>query len=491
MPEAGGVRERWKEFDARQEAFVARLSGAGIAGLTSGTIVVVPSITFPSSELRKILGIQRYEERMMFTLLWLADRSVRVVYVTSLPVDEAIVDYYLSFLDDPEEGRSRLAMISARDAEIEPLTTKLLARPEIVAEIRDAAGEKGDAYILPFNVTSLERELADSLRLPLYGPHPDLVRWGSKSGSRAAARRAGVPVLEGEEDLFSLEEVERAISGIAARSERADAVVIKLNNGFSGQGNAILELSGLNFPLDQTPTVFCAEGESWLSYAEKLIGEGAIVEELVRAPGVQSPSVQMRIAPGGECEVLSTHDQILGGPDKQVYLGCRFPARAEYRAGIQDYALRVAGVLADEGIMGLLGIDFVVLSDEETYMSEINLRVGGTTHPYFMAQLATKGAYDVGTGELVAGGEPRSYVGSDNLKRAAYRNLTPAAAIQAIEGAGLAFDRQTLTGVTLHLLGTLPEHGKMGMVCIAESLDEADALHHDAVGALDAASAVD
>jgi hypothetical protein len=488
MRKADGSTERWKEFDARQEAFVARLSAKGVAGLTSGTIVVVPSITFPASELRKILGIQRYEERMMFTLLWLADPSVRVVYVTSLPVDDAIVDYYLSFLDDAEDARSRLTMVSARDPEVGPLTEKLIARSEVLEKIRNAVGGERDAYILPFNVTPLERELAVSLEIPLYGPHPDLVRWGSKTGSRASARRAGVPVLEGEEDLYSLEELERAISGIAARSPRADAVVVKLNNGFSGQGNAIVELSNLSFPVDQTPTVFCADGESWPAYAEKLIAEGAIAEELVRRPGIESPSVQMRIAPGGECEVLSTHDQVLGGPDSQVYLGCRFPSRAEYRNDIQRHALKVAQVLADEGVIGLLGIDFVVLPGEEVYLTEINLRAGGTTHPYFMAQLATRGVYEVSTGELVAGGEPRCYVSSDNLKRDAYRALTPAAAIEAIEAAGLAFDQQALTGVTLHLLGTLSEHGKMGMVCIGGSLEEADVLYHDAVGALDAAS---
>ena len=66
-----------------------------------------------------------------------------------------------------------------------------------------------------------------------------------------------------------------------------------------------------------------------------------------------------------------------------------------------------------------------------------------------MAQLATRGAYDAGAGELVPGGEPRCYVASDNLKHLAYRSRTPAAAIEAIEAAGFAFDRQTLTGVTL------------------------------------------
>jgi hypothetical protein len=37
----------------------------------------------------------------------------------------------------------------------------------------------------------------------------------------------------------------------------------------------------------------------------------------------------------------------------------------------------------------------------------------------------------------------------------------------------------TRTGVTLHLLGALREHGKMGATCIADSLEEADALSEE------------
>ena len=60
-----------------------------------------------------------------------------------------------------------------------------------------------------------------------------------------------------------------------------------------------------------------------------MAAEGAVVEELLRVPNLQSPSVQLRIDAGGVVEVLSTHDQILGGPEGQVYIGCRFPATAD------------------------------------------------------------------------------------------------------------------------------------------------------------------
>ena len=41
-----------------------------------------------------------------------------------------------------------------------------------------------------------------------------------------------------------------------------------------------------------------------------------IVEERVVGEEIRSPSVQLRITPLGQLEVLSTHDQVLGGPER-------------------------------------------------------------------------------------------------------------------------------------------------------------------------------
>ena len=54
---------------------------------------------------------------------------------------------------------------------------------------------------------------------------------------------------------------------------------------------------------------------------------GGIVEEMVVADEMRSPSVQMRILPDGSAHLVSSHEQVLGGSTGQSYLGCRFPAR--------------------------------------------------------------------------------------------------------------------------------------------------------------------
>jgi hypothetical protein len=474
-------------FQELQAALISRVARRDPDDLGASCVVLLPSITFPSVELRKITGIQFYEERLLYATLMLRNPDLRMVYVTSLPIDQATIDYYLGFLPSEVRAHERLTCISVGNAEPRALTEKLLESPRAVEEIQRSVPERNDAYIEPFNVTALELRLAEQLGIPLYGPDPELIPLGSKSGARAIAKQAGVPLAAGSEDLYSLEAVDEAIERLKRERPEATAVVLKLNNGFSGQGNAIVNLRSIRSPLHKSPVVFCAEEETWVSFRAKIAAEGGVVEELVRTPGTVSPSVQLRIVPGGRVEILSTHDQILGGPDDQVYLGCRFPASDLYRSEIQSLARKASEVLAERGVIGSFGIDFLVVPDEDPgiYLSEINLRVGGTTHPFGMARLVMDARYDVDTGELLADGVPKYYVATDNLKAAAYVGLKPGDIIEALEKSGLGYDRDSKAGVTLHLLGALEEYGKLGATCIANSPAAADDLHDEFVAMLD------
>lgn len=463
---------------AERERLLEILGGGSPSEMTSGTLVVVPSITFPAEELQKITGIGYYEERLMFLLFALRNPGLKMVYVTSLRIEEPIVDYYLRFIPEEVQPGHRLYLVALWQQAPEALSYKLLEQDWAMERIQQLAE---DACLLTFNVTEAETKIARALDIPLYGCPEDLVWLGSKSGSRKVATEAGVPVLPGAEDLFSLEELQRAVKEMHSIAPQATACVVKLNNGFSGQGNVIVELDAADSVLRTSHARFCAEGESWDSYLPKLEREGAVVEELVRTPGTVSPSAQYRIGADGSVECISTHDQILGGQDDQVYLGCRFPAHDDYRIEIQDLGRKVGEVLAAKGVMGSFGVDFLVVphpgEDHSIYLSEINLRMGGTTHPFLMAKHVTGGTYDVSTGHLLVDGEPRFYVSTDNLKSERYVGIAPEDLITALDRSGLAFDKRTGTGVTLHLLGALKRFGKVGAVCIGSTRDEAEHLH--------------
>src|SRR5262249_52985585 len=150
-------------------------------------------------------------------------------------------------------------------------------------------------------------------------------------------------------------------------------------------------------------------GATYEDYVDKLERRGGVVEERIVGDEFRSPSVQLRVTPLGRLEVLSTHDQLLGGPSGQSYLGCRFPADQAYAAAIVREAVKVGERLAREGVLGRFAIDFVAVRRDGTwdpYAIELNLRKGGTTHPFLTLQFLTDGTYDPETGVFTAPSGP-------------------------------------------------------------------------------------
>src|SRR5262249_6081822 len=184
--------------------------------------------------------------------------------------------------------------------------------------------------------------------------------------------------------------------------------------------------------------------ESWEHYQYKLAGMGGIVEAFLEGDVLRSPSVQCRIDPLGRINIISTHDQVLGGPSGQVFLGCTFPADATYSREIQEPGLRVAEVLRQEGVLGRFGIDFISVRRGDRWEHsalEINIRKGGTTHPYLMLQYLTDGSYNAATGLYhTPTGQHRYYYASDNISSPAYVGVTPDDLIDIAVNQRLHFD---------------------------------------------------
>ena len=107
--------------------------------------------------------------------------------------------------------------------------------------------------------------------------------------------------------------------------------------------------------------------------------------------------MQLRVTPLGGVELLSTHDQLLGGVRGQSFLGSVFAASDEYARAIADEALKVGSALGARGVIGRFAVDFLTARTDrgwKAYAIELNLRKGGTTHPYLTLQFLTDGAYD-------------------------------------------------------------------------------------------------
>jgi hypothetical protein len=473
--------------------------------LAPRTVVIVPGLSMDADVLSKVLGGLHYEERQLAMLMLLRLPKTRIVFVSSTPVEPGIVDYYLGLLPgiSREQSRPRLVMLSASDASPQTLTQKVLDRPRLLERIRDAMGEPGLAHLSCFNVTACERTLAVRLGIPLYGCDPALLHLGSKSGSRAAFREAGIPLPEGAENLRDRRDVVEALAELKARRPALARAVLKLDEGFSGEGNAVFSYSECppdgqrrwieaHVPLN---LAFEARDLGWEQYAAKLEQGGGIIEEWITGEGVRSPSVQLRVTPVGRLEIISTHDQILGGPSGQIFQACTFPADPAYARDIQTLALRVGEVLRAKGVLGRFGVDFVSVPREgrwRHYAIEINLRKGGTTHTYQMLQFLTQGTYDAERAFFrTPGGEARCYYATDNVVNPLYRRLTPDDLVAVTGQHDLHFDPEGQRGVVFNLIGAVSEFGKVGIVAIDRDRDAARVLFRSTVQVLDDEAARD
>ena len=231
-------------------------------------------------------------------------------------------------------------------------------------------------------------------------------------------------------------------------------------------------------------------GVTYESYVRRLTEHGGIVEERIIGEDFRSPSAQLRVTPLGQVEKLSTHDQVLGGASGQTFLGCRFPADPAYASSIMREAAKVGARLAREGVVGRFAIDFVSVREAngewKSYAIEINLRKGGTTHPFLTLQFLTDGSYDADKGVfMTALGQQKSFVASDHQDSPLYRAFTPDDLFDIVARHNIHFDQTRQTGIVFHMMSALGEHGRVGLTAVGNSPDEADALFAKAVEILD------
>jgi PGM1 C-terminal domain/ATP-grasp domain len=508
------------DFDRLQNKLVPLWKSIERFNQDPQTIVVVPSMSIDAIDSGAV--VQAYEERFLFLLLLLRQPRARLIYVTSRTILPSIIDYYLDLLPGviPSHARQRLFLPSPMDGSVRPLSEKLLERPRLIDRIRSLIMDPDRAHLVPFNTTNREKELALQLGIPMYGADPKFFPLGTKSGCRKIFMVEDVPHPLGHENIGSKEDLVDAIAQMRVSKPSIKQVMVKLNEGVSGEGNAVIDLSGLppvagiddagrrgvstrpGSPIPATTTErarledrlramkFESQEVTYERYMQMLQARKGVVEERIMGEEFRSPSVQLRVTPLGKVELLSTHDQLLGGPSGQSYLGCVFPADTAYAPLITREAEKVGKRLAKEGVIGRFALDFVVVRGKngkwEPYAIEINLRKGGTTHPFLTLQFLTDGTYDPETGIFTApNGQQKFFVASDHVESPRYRTLTPDDLFDIVVRHNLHFDQTRQTGVVFHMMSALGELGRTGLTAVGNSHEDARAMYARAVAVLD------
>ena len=457
---------------------------------SAGTdLLLVPSYNADPRTLASIQGMDSWVERHLIELRHLLHPGNRLVLVSPTPISEACLDAVLKLIPAAPAAwlHERLQFLCLNDRSPRSLTHKLLDRPRLLEQLKAQLrpGSKLGCYA----VSNAEMVLAEQLNLQLEGTPAALAELGSKAGSAQVFADLALPHPRTTPLCLSLEQLGDASAELLLGQPDIQRLVVKLNRMAGGRGNAPLPLELLSWrqqppPLRQQLLHQALEHLPMPlpHWREELERHGAIAQELIEAApgGLCSPSVQLWIDQRGQLEVVSTHEQCLGGPHRQSFKGCRFPARQAYGQELMAMGERLGHHLAALGCRGAVLLDVLARRGREGWQLwaiEINLRKGGTTHPFQLAASATGGHFDRGHGLLRgADGAAVFYEASDELQMAHWRGLLPEQLLDDWVRRGLYFNSASRRGCIPHRLGALSEHGLLGATVLGRSRRDAATL---------------
>lgn len=451
-------------------------------------LVVLPSLSLGEAVLAHYgPRLPALEHRYLASVLMLARiPNCEVIYVSTLAPAPEVLDYLLRLLPEADRAsaRARFHHVALGDTSLRGVAEKLLDRPDLMAAIRERIGGR-PAFLEPWNVTEAEARLALELGVPVNGSDPALWPLGFKGAGRRLLREAGVPLPAGREGITGIEEALDAVAELRAEVPGLARAILKHDDSAAGDGNRVIDLAADPGEAALRERLEALGPDYWA-----VMARGGIVEEMVAGDRFASPSVQADILPDGTVEVLATHEQLLGGEAGQVYMGARFPAEPAYAAELALHGQKAGEALARAGAVGRFALDFAAVEAGGRWRVlalEINLRKGGTTHPYAVLRNLVPGRYDAAAGlwRAEAGGT-RAYVASDNLEDPAWVGLPPAEVIARVADAGLGFDGGAGTGAVLLMLSGLAIDGRFSAVAIGRDPAEAQRIFDALPGAVGA-----
>ena len=127
-------------------------------------------------------------------------------------------------------------------------------------------------------------------------------------------------------------------------------------------------------------------------------------------------------------------------------------------------------------MLGRFALDFVVVRDRggrwEAYAIEINLRKGGTTHPFLTLQFLTDGTLrpdDGARSPRRAGARSTSWRRDHLESDLAARPDASTTCSTSWPATGLHFDQSRQTGVVFHMMSALTELGRVGLTAVGDT----------------------
>lgn len=431
------------------------------------TIIGLSAVRYDRELLRRLPYLHFAAERAFSHVGALRDQTVRLVIITESDIEADIVDYYLRDVAGFQEAelpsaRSRIELMQPRRRPDLALDALALHDELLVARLRRVVENAEQTRLVNFAASADTDLLSKALGVPAeQAPHDLSRRWGSKSGGKEVLRRSGVPTPVGA--VYSAHSWNDVVSAVHQFTKHtSDLFAIKLSDPKWGSAIGTVVM---NRPIIETTgnpeSGIVRINQPWPAFAKEMEVGGAIVEEYLQDV-ISAPSGQAFIDLAGVVHVTSTHDQILVSDQ---YMGCIHPA-SEFADTINGHLHSVGSTLANLGIKGSFGVDFIARTNGELLATEINIRKVGPTH----VVTQVKG--------IIAESEKTYYVHRRMYRPELLKGFTAGNVIETLRDEGLLFDRSTRRGVLLHMLSAVSPCGYLETTCVGSSMNDAFAIDH-------------
>lgn len=502
-------------------------------------VVHIPSFTVDERQRRSIHNLAIFQNRQLPRLTDLTDPNVDVVFLVAAPLPEEVRDYYTKLLavggvDNPA---SRFRFICPENYNRLPsqlsLATQLLYSPRALKRIKTFIGNR-PAYIMPNAVGADDIRVSMKLQLPLYGPDDRLsTLYSSKSGCKRIFASAQVNMPPAAYDIYSTDDCFQALTRLVIRYPNVKRWLFKMDDEFGGRGHAWIdmdhvastdEIRAFNamYPnaaeiieqdeevaeasedlrlrvkaelMKVVPRKMCLAVKTayrnWTEFMDAFATCGGVIEASP-ATVESSPSANLLIEPSGDITLVSTQEQLFAAPYACEVTLC--PATSLPPGALKAAAMAVAKVCQSKGIMGNIGIDFVVFRDEHSdslrlWAVDLNLRMTSSCCGFRLYSFLTHGGtidpktgtYSIGSSaqqdsKTVEGVKDskyeRAYVYMDFLANPKLSEMQHTAFFNLCRLRGISFDLKLMVGTAYKLVDSFVSGG-VGILCVEATRDKA------------------
>ncbi|CAF3409746.1 unnamed protein product [Rotaria sp. Silwood1] len=418
------------------------------------TVVHIPSLGLTESIRRTLTTLPLKENYQIGRLCELVDPNIDVIYVSPMPVNDEILQYYnrlVSLRALVEQGSEQLTFSTSNNANerfviIVPeslhkfpghnmcLATILKYSPKALKQIKTMIKDRS-AYLVTGISHIDDLYISEYLDIPIYGCEPESsYLYSTKSGSKRIFKSSNVPMPFGEYDIYNQKRLLESLAHLILEHLDVQRWIFKIDDHFDGQGIAYCDiaiylpcykdmlkeaekfadkwsnstvqkasytkiLSELSDVLDKhTVYVNKTQFNSWQTYLKAFLSEGGIIEAYPPSNSITSITICLSIEPNGHYSLIYSGDQLHAESLFSCW-GLSFPQSSVDSNELNNYCSLISEQCKQRNIYGYIDIDFVAFIDKKTNQQKLwvtDLCIGYSEHIslYRVMQYTTTGQFN-------------------------------------------------------------------------------------------------